>query len=150
MALLKRNWLLLLLACCLLAATSFAVYRCHATPAKAAKASIVVDGATPAADATSPWTDPYTIGSIIAAVISAAGIILKAIPKRDVAAVADAVVNLRDTLKNGGPMSPSAEVLGDELASLVRMDGVQGPAFELAMRVAAEKLLKKYTITVKP
>lgn len=148
MALLKRHWLLLLLACCLVAATSLAVYRCHATP-KAPSGSLKADNATPAAEA-SPFTDPYTIGSIIAAVISGIGIVLKAIQKRDVAAVADAVVNLRDTLKHGGPMAPSAETLGDELASLVRMDGVQGPAFELAMRVAAEKLLKRYTITVKP
>lgn len=159
MTTIKRHWLLILMTVALISALALVCYRCSH---HAAGGSLVpANSASPATDSSttiaSLLTDPTTLGALVTAIVSALGLIWKALQKRDVQGVVAAVgqgvtsiENLKDTLRAGGSMSPSAETLGDELASMVRLDGVQGPVFELCMRVAAEKLLKKYTITLKP
>lgn len=46
-------------------------------------------------------------------------------------------------------ISPTAEALGDDIVAFTLGTG-SGPAYELTMRVAAEKLLTKYTVVRKP
>lgn len=159
LATIKRHSLLILLTVALISALALVCYRCshHA----AGGSLIPANSASPASDTSttlaSLLTDPTTLGAIITAVASALGLIWKALQKRDVQGVVAAVgqgvtsiENLKDTLRAGGSMSPSAETLGDVLHDLYGGLAKDSAEIQLVHRVVAEKLLAKYTITVRP
>lgn len=180
LATLKRHWLLFTLALIFVVSFAVSVQRCSHThgSGKANSPSMVTD---PAGDATatttaaSHWTDPTTIGTIVTAVLSAIGVVWRALKSRNPAAVIDAIDDLRDTmkdtLKNGVPLSPSVEKMAADLHEAGREAVLKGQtiAREQGMpvipftewddcsenvkegrRVQARWLLAKYTITVKP
>lgn len=72
------------------------------------------------------------IGSLIAAVVGVWELIGKLFHRSPAATI-----------------SPTAEALGDDIVAFTLGTG-SGPAYELTMRVAAEKLLAKYTVVRKP
>lgn len=168
MTTIKRHWLLILLTVALISALALVCYRCshHAAGGSLVPANSASPASGTSTTLTSLLTDPTTLGAIITAVASALGLLWKALQKRDVQGVVAAVSqgvtsieNLKDTLRAGGSMTPSAETLGDDLvvftlgtSGLRTLGGIalHQATFELAMRVTATKLLAKYSITVKP
>lgn len=107
------------------------------TPSLAPAPSLNADGtpSTPAEPASSgiDWVlVSNAIGSLIAAIVGVWDLARKMFPG------AAAVKSI----------TPDATTLGDDIVQFTLGTGT-GPAYELAMRVAAEKLLAKYTITVK-
>jgi hypothetical protein len=116
------------------------------TPAFVPSVGFVTDG-----NPTQAGIDWSMIGQAIAALISAIVGIVQLF--RDVltktATAQPSPQLIRDTIQHGGTLTPTAETLGDDLCTFTGQTG-SGPAWELAMRVAGERLLKKYTITVKP
>lgn len=96
--------------------------------------SLTADGTpAPATDAGIDWVlVSNAIGSLIAAIVGVWDLARKMFPG---AAAAKSI-------------SPDAATLGDDIVMFTLGTGT-GPAYELAMRVAAEKLLAKYTITVR-
>jgi hypothetical protein len=111
--------------------------------------SILVTDGTPAG-ANIDWS---MIGQAIAALISAiVGIVqlFRDLFGKTASAQSQPSPQLiRDIIQHGGTLTPTAETLGDDIVAFTNQTG-SGPAYELAMRVAAEKLLAKYTITRKP
>lgn len=106
------------------------------TPSLAPSPSLNADG-TPAEPAATSFGIDWVlvsnaIGSLIAAIVGVWDLARKMFPG------AAAVKSL----------SPDAATLGDDIVMFTLGTGT-GPAYELAMRVAAEKLLAKYTITVR-
>lgn len=104
------------------------------TPSLAPSPSLNADG-TPSEPASSgiDWVlVSNAIGSLIAAIVGVWDLARKMFPG------AAAVKSI----------SPDAATLGDDIVRFTLGTGT-GPAYELAMRVAAEKLLAKYTITVR-
>lgn len=146
MSTLKRNILPLLLIT--IAAILFASLVMHRgakqAGQKGSKADVAyVTDSTPATE-----VDWSMIGQAIAALISAIAGIVQLV--RDLFGKGTANSHLiQDTIQHGGTLTPTAETLGDDLVAFTNQTG-SGPAYELAMRVAGEKLLRKYTITVKP
>lgn len=109
--------------------------------------SLAPGSETPAATTTLDWS---LIGQAAGALIAGVVGVWQLIRKRNLAgAFVTSTQLIRDAIKHGGSMSPSAEKLGDDLCEFTEQTG-SGPAYELAMRVAGERLLKRYTITVKP
>lgn len=146
MSAIKRNFLpLLLLTIAAILVASLAAR--PAAPASAtgkAGVAFVTDG-TP----TATEVDWSMIGQAIAAIISAIAGVVQLI--RDLFSKPTSASSqlIQDTIQHGGTLVPAAETLGDDIVAFTGQTG-SGPAHELAMRVAGEKLLKKYTITVKP
>lgn len=111
-----------------------------------ATVSFVTDG-SPTPTTGIDWS---LVGQAIAAVISAIAGLLQLF--RDFTAKPASLPGsqlIHDTIQHGGTLVPTAETLGDDIVAFTGQTG-SGPAYELAMRVAAEKLLGKYTITRKP
>lgn len=169
MAFLKKHWILLILTLMLIAAMGLVVFRCErlnhgkqggSLGSLRANNSAVVDPvAVPGTPATSPatiadiLTDPTTLGAILTAVLSALGMLWKAMQKKDVqgviAAVGDGaktIESLKDSLSHGVPFTPSVETLAADIAAARYSDA---PVASEA-RAIAVKLIEKYVITVRP
>ena len=106
------------------------------TPSLAPSPSLNADGTPATAEPASTGVDwvliGNAIGSLIAAVVGVWELIGKLFHRSPAATI-----------------SPTAEALGDDIVSFTLGTG-SGPAYELTMRVAAEKLLAKYTVVRKP